>query len=176
MPPNKATNESIKPLGGSTNSKDQWKNHNDGHSSYNDGYHTEHSGYSDHDGYNDRLGYGSFSGHGSGCCPLVVDPLTMLALVGFIGLATYFFEIQIRNSMLARSFAFNTGWVFQGTHLYFTIRNTKTHRNLIIEAKPPNKAANKSESTTRGQHKPQRPIKKPYWQPLQLQWRVPQWL
>ena len=156
MPPNKATNESIKPLGGSTNSKDQWKNHNDGHSSYNDGYHTEHSGYSDHD----RLGYGSFSSHGSGCCPLVVDPLTMLALVGFIGLATYFFEIQIRNSMLARSFAFNTGWVFQGTHLYFTIRNTKTHRNLIIEAKPPNKAANKSESTTRGQHKPQTSIKK----------------
>ena len=30
----------------------------------------------------------------------MVDPLTMLALVGGIALATYFFEIQIRNSML----------------------------------------------------------------------------
>ena len=104
MPPNKATNESMKPLEGSTNSKDQWKNHNSGHSSYNDGYHSEHSGYSDHDGNNDRLGYGYGDHHGafsgSGCCPGVVDPLTMLALVGFIALATYFFEIQIRNSML----------------------------------------------------------------------------
>ena len=69
----------------------------------------------------------------------MVDPLTMLALVGFIGLATYFFEIQIRNSMLARSFAFNTGWVFQGTHLYFTITNTKTPKNLLIKAKLPKK-------------------------------------
>ena len=42
--------------------------------------------------------HGAFSG--SGCCPGVVDPLTMLALVGGIALATYFFEIQIRNSML----------------------------------------------------------------------------
>ena len=40
-----------------------------GHSSYNDGYHADHS---DH--------YGSFSGHGSGCCPLVVDPLSYAAL------------------------------------------------------------------------------------------------
>ena len=128
MPPNKATNESMKPLEGSTNSKDQWKNHNGGHFSYNDGYHSEHSGYSDHDGNNNRRGYGygnsysldTYSGNdysiktysggyggdhhgafsGSGCCPGVVDPLTMLALVGGIALATYFFEIQIRNSML----------------------------------------------------------------------------
>ena len=60
-----------------------------GHSSYNDGYHGYHS---DH--------YGSFSGHGSGCCPLVVDPLSYAALVGGIALATYFFQIQIMNSML----------------------------------------------------------------------------
>ena len=85
----------------------------------------------------------------------------MLALVGGIALATYFFEIQIRNSMLARSFSFNTGWVFQGTHLYFTIRNTKTCKNLLVNAKPPNKVVNTSESTTRGQDKPQRSIKKP---------------
>ena len=121
-----------------------------GHSSYSDGYQADHS---DH--------YGSFSGHGSGCCPLVVDPLSYAALIGGIALATYFFQIQITNSMLARSFQFNTGWVFQGTHLYFTIRNTKTHKILLIKAKPPNKVANKSESTTRGQHKPQRSIKKP---------------
>ena len=60
-----------------------------GHSSYNDGYHADHS---DH--------YGSFSGHGSGCCPLVVDPLSYAALIGGIALATYFFQIQITNSML----------------------------------------------------------------------------
>ena len=58
-----------------------------GHSSYNDGYHGYHS---DH--------YGSFSG--SGCCPLVVDPLSYAALIGGIALATYFFQIQITNSML----------------------------------------------------------------------------
>ena len=57
-----------------------------GHSSYNDGYHSDH--------------YGSFSGHGSGCCPLVVDPLEYAALIGGIALATYFFQIQIMNSML----------------------------------------------------------------------------
>ena len=42
-----------------------------GHSSYNDGYHADHS---DH--------YGSFSGHGSGCCPLVVDSLSFATLFG----------------------------------------------------------------------------------------------
>ena len=111
------------PLEVSTNSKDQGKNHNGSHSSYNDGYHSEHSGYSDHDGYIDRLGYGSFSGGGSGCCPGVIDPLTLLALVGGIALATYFFEIQIRNSMLARSFPwpFNAGWVFYGRHIFCSV-------------------------------------------------------
>ena len=123
-----------------------------GHSSYNDGYHNDHS---DH--------YGSFSGHGSGCCPLVVDPLSYAALIGGIALATYFFQIQITNSMLARSFPwpFNAGWVLQGTHLYFTIKNTNIRKNLLIKTKPPNKVANENESTTRGQHKFQRPIKKP---------------
>ena len=44
--------------------------------------------------------------------------------------------------------------VFQGTHLYFRIKNTKTHKNLIIEAKPLNKVTNKRESTTRGRTNP----------------------
>mgnify|MGYP001409471230 CR=1 FL=1 len=34
------------------------------------------------------------------CCPLVVDPLTYAALIGFIGLATYFFREFIAMSML----------------------------------------------------------------------------
>ena len=34
------------------------------------------------------------------CCPLVVDPLTYAALIGFIGLATYFFNEFIAMSML----------------------------------------------------------------------------
>ena len=46
--------------------------------------------------------HGSFSGggHGMDCCPLVVDPLTYAALIGFIGLATYFFREFIAMSML----------------------------------------------------------------------------
>ena len=58
-------------------------------------------------------GHGSFSGGGD-CCPLVVDPLTFAALIGFIALATYFFNVQIAASMLARSFRFDAGWVFDG--------------------------------------------------------------
>jgi hypothetical protein len=86
-----------------------------GHSSYNDGYHNDH--------------YGSFSGHGSGCCPLVVDPLSYAALIGGIALATYFFQIQITNSMLARSFPwpFNAGWVLQG--MYTSIFYSKEHKH-----------------------------------------------
>ena len=57
--------------------------------------------------------HGAFSGGGD-CCPLVVDPLTFAALIGFIALATYFFNVQIAASMLARSFSFSTGWVFDG--------------------------------------------------------------
>ena len=37
-------------------------------------------------------GHGSYSSGGGDCCPLVVDPLTFAALIGFIGLATYFFR------------------------------------------------------------------------------------
>ena len=57
--------------------------------------------------------YGSFSSAG-GCCPLVVDPLTYAALIGFIALATYFFNEQIAMPMLARSFSTQYDWIFQG--------------------------------------------------------------
>ena len=46
-------------------------------------------------------GYGSHSsGYGSDCCPLVVDPLTWLALLSFIGAATYLLNEVIAMSML----------------------------------------------------------------------------
>ena len=63
-------------------------------------------------GYGDDH-YGSFSSGGD-CCPLVVDPLTFAALLGFIALATYFFNEQIAMSMLARSFSSQNDWIFQG--------------------------------------------------------------
>ena len=63
--------------------------------------------------YNGGDQLGAFSGGGD-CCPLVIDPLTYAALIGFIGLATYFFNVQIAASMLARSFRFDAGWVFDG--------------------------------------------------------------
>ena len=45
--------------------------------------------------------YGSFSsGGGSMCCPLVVDPLTFISLLGFIGLAAYFLNDLIAMSNL----------------------------------------------------------------------------
>ena len=43
---------------------------------------------------------GSYSsGHGD-CCPLVVDPLTFSALLGFLAAAVYFFQVLIEMSML----------------------------------------------------------------------------
>ena len=45
-------------------------------------------------------GHGSYSsGHGD-CCPLVVDPLTYSALLGFLAAAVYFFNVLIEMSML----------------------------------------------------------------------------
>ena len=77
-------------------------------------------------GYNDGDQLGSFSGHGGDCCPLVIDPLTYAALIGFIGLATYFFNVQIAASMLARSFPwpFNAGWVIHGRNFAITLKNS----------------------------------------------------
>ena len=36
------------------------------------------------------------------CCPLVVDPLIVLALIGFIALATYLLQTVIDMSMLGK--------------------------------------------------------------------------
>ena len=47
--------------------------------------------------------YGSFSsGGGMDCCPLVVDPLTLLSFVAFIGAATYLLNQVISMSNLAK--------------------------------------------------------------------------
>ena len=72
--------------------------------------------------YNGGDQLGAFSGGGD-CCPLVIDPLTYAALIGFIGLATYFFNVQIAASMLARSFPwpFDAGWVIHGRNLAITL-------------------------------------------------------
>ena len=39
--------------------------------------------------------FGASSGYGSDCCPPVVDPLTFIALLGFIAAATYFLQRKI---------------------------------------------------------------------------------
>ena len=47
--------------------------------------------------------FGASSGSGSDCCPPVVDPLLIMALLGFIGAATYFLQSLITmNLMMAR--------------------------------------------------------------------------
>ena len=57
--------------------------------------------YDDEYGYGGAShGHGSFSGGGDDCCPLVVDPLTYLALMKFLAAATYFFQQLIAMSML----------------------------------------------------------------------------
>lgn len=51
-------------------------------------------------------GYGGYSsGYGYGkeeCCPLVVDPLTLLALIGGIAAATFFLNTLITMNIMAR--------------------------------------------------------------------------
>ena len=70
------------------------KTHSGSHSSGYGSSGSHNSGYgSDH--------YGSFSSGGD-CCPLVVDPLTYAALLGFLAAAVYFFQVLIEMSMLAR--------------------------------------------------------------------------
>ena len=47
--------------------------------------------------------FGASSHYGSDCCPPVVDSLTYIALLGFIGAATYFLQFTITmNSMAER--------------------------------------------------------------------------
>ena len=56
--------------------------------------------YDDYDIERSSGQHGAFSGGGGDCCPLVVDPKTFLVLLGFIGLAVYFLQIEITMSML----------------------------------------------------------------------------
>ena len=68
-------------------------------SGYGGTHHGSFSGYGgDHSGYGGGH-YGSYSSFGD-CCPLVVDPLTYFALLGFLGAAIYFFQVLIEMSML----------------------------------------------------------------------------
>ena len=50
---------------------------------------------------------GSHSGYGHGCCPLVFNPSTLLALLAGIALATYFLRLVIVVENFGRSFPFN---------------------------------------------------------------------
>lgn len=50
-------------------------------------------------------GYGGHSGHGGGgteCCPLVVDPLTLTALLGFIAASTALLNTVITMNLTGR--------------------------------------------------------------------------
>ena len=60
---------------------------------HHDPYHV--SGYGSHSGY----GHASYDDHGHDCCPLVVDPLTLCALLAFIAAATYFLRRAITMNM-----------------------------------------------------------------------------
>ena len=45
--------------------------------------------------------YGAASGGHDGCCPPVVDPYTLLALIVGIALATYFLNVLINVTMVS---------------------------------------------------------------------------
>ena len=53
----------------------------------------------DYSQYDDPI-YGAASGHGDDCCPLVVDPLTLFALLGFLVAATYFLWVAITMNVM----------------------------------------------------------------------------
>ena len=59
--------------------------HHSGYGGHHSGYGDIHSGYVHHGGYGHDDGYGSHSGYGHDyepCCPPVIDPLTLAALLG----------------------------------------------------------------------------------------------
>ncbi len=63
--------------------------------------------YQHHQGYDQIDRHGSLSGFGSGhgkvtCCPLVVKPLVILALLGGIAAATAFFNVLITMNIMGR--------------------------------------------------------------------------
>ena len=59
------------------------------------GYGDAHSGYDHHSGYGHDDGYASHSGYGhEPCCPPVIDPLTLIAL---LGIRFLFYNINIQT-------------------------------------------------------------------------------
>ena len=48
--------------------------------------------------------FGASSHYGSDCCPPVVDSLTYIALLGFIGAATYFLQFTITMILVSMVF------------------------------------------------------------------------
>ena len=68
-----------------------------------DSYGRQSSGHGGHSGHSGHSG--SYSGgHGDDCCPLVVDPLTVLALLSFLAAATFLLNqaISMSNLMVRR--------------------------------------------------------------------------
>ena len=57
------------------------------------GYGNSHSSYSSGGGEH----HASYSSSGEECCPLVLDPLLLAALLGFIAAATYFLQSMLMN-------------------------------------------------------------------------------
>ena len=53
--------------------------------------------------------FGASSGSGSDCCPPVVDPLLIMALLGFIAAATYFLQSLITMNLGRRKRSLKSG-------------------------------------------------------------------
>ena len=80
-----------------------------GKSDYHSGY--GHSGY----GHSGHSGFGGYS-HGFGyndCCPLVFDPLTLIAFFGFLAAGTYLLQITITMTIMGRRKKRNISKKFQ---------------------------------------------------------------
>ena len=59
-------------------------------------------GYGHHETHHDSYGHHGGYSHGyHDCCPLVVDPLTYAAILGFLAAATYLLQTVIASSALA---------------------------------------------------------------------------
>ena len=93
-----------------------------GYGSYDhSGYGIDHSGYGHsgggHSGYghSGHSGFGGYS-HGFGyndCCPLVFDPLTLIAFFGFLAAGTYLLQITITMTIMGRRKKRNISEKFQ---------------------------------------------------------------
>ena len=85
--------------------------------------------------------HGSYSGYGSSshesCCPLVVDPLTLLSLGAFLAAAVYLLNELIAMSMLMRrrkrSLIKSKNWpilMLEGRSRFFSKRGQKVNIDL----------------------------------------------